>query len=141
MSQPAGVRAEFMALFLVVGAGTYLMRALPLLAALGHLGNGGRRRADGHGATGSTARASGPGAPAAAEGDFMFALRLVAPAVIAALLASSVLPAPSAPDFWRQLGVSLAALLPTAWVAARWRNLGLTVLAGVASYWALSLVS
>lgn len=141
MSEPAGVRAELVALFLAVGAGTYLMRALPLLAALGYLGKGRRRRAEGQGAGGATARASGPGAAAATEGDFMFALRLVAPAVIAALLASSVLPAPSAPDLWRQLGVSLAALVPTAWVAARRRNLGLTVLAGVASYWALSLVS
>lgn len=68
----------------------------------------------------------------------MFALRLVAPAVVAALLVNSLLPARPGPGLWRELVVALAALVPTAVSAARWQNLGLTVLVGVVAYWALS---
>lgn len=138
MSESTGVRVELLALFLAVGVGTYLMRAVPLLAALGHLGKGKRRRSEMSPAGSAAAQAHRSGA---AESNLMFALRLVAPAVIASLLVSSVLPARSAPAFGRELGVALAALVPTGWAAARWRNLGLTVLVGVASYGALTLIA
>ena len=122
MNDPLDVRAELLVLFMTVGLGTYLMRAVPLLAALRRLDAPESRR------------------PGARTSRLMFALRLVAPAVIAALLATSVLPARSVPNFWRQLAVSLAALAFTAWVAARWRHLGLTVLVGVACFWGLTLL-
>lgn len=140
MSGATHVRPELMALFLAVGLGTYLLRAVPLLGALARLAPApGRPRADGpRGRPGS--RTDNPEAGPRGEGPAMLALRLVAPAVVAALLVGSVLPPLAHPAFWEELGVSLAALIPTLWVAVRRRNLGLTVLAGVVSYWALGLL-
>lgn len=103
-------------LFLVVGAGNYLMRFLPLLFAL--------RRREGT-------------EPETTEGTL---LTLVAPAVVAALLITSVLPEASAADYGAQLARAAAALVPTLLVALRFGNLGLTVLTGVFAYGLVSLV-
>lgn len=116
------VRAGIVSAVLLVGVGTYLMRLLPLVAV---------RRAQ--------RRADAPvGSPAARWGGW---LELVGPAVIAALLATSVVPEPSDPAFWSKLGPGVAALGLTGLVANRWRNLGLTVVAGVAAYGLFSLLS
>ncbi|WP_324715835.1 AzlD domain-containing protein [Carboxydochorda subterranea] len=122
MSALAGVRPEMLALFLAAGIGTYLMRLIPLLAALGRTPAG---------ASQSPGRA----------GSVMRALSLVAPAVIGALLVSALLPARPGPGLPRETGIALVALVPTTWTALRWRHLGLTVLVGVVSYWAVALVA
>ena len=99
-------------LFLVVGVGNYLMRFLPLLIALRH-----RERTGQEAATGGL-------------------LPLVGPAVVVALLVTSLLPG----DYDAQLLVrNAAALVPTLLVALRFGNLGLTVLTGVFSYALVSL--
>lgn len=103
-------------LFLVVGLGNFLMRFLPLLLAL--------RRREG------TERDTSTGG----------LLPLVAPAVVAALLVSSLLPESSAAGYGADLARNLAALLPTLFVALRVGNLGLTVLTGVFAYALASLV-
>ena len=103
-------------LFLMVGVGNYLMRFLPLLLAL--------RRREGTG--GETA----PGG----------LLPLVAPAVVVALLVTSLLPAGSATDYAAELVRGAVALVPTLLVALRFGNLGLTVLTGIFSYALVSLV-
>ncbi|HEY8498467.1 MAG TPA: AzlD domain-containing protein [Limnochordales bacterium] len=115
------VRAEMVALFLAVGVGTYLMRAVPLWMA--------RRSLTRHG--GQPRR---PDSPQGQGEEALWALRLVTPAVIAALLVASVLPERGAPGAWAHLAASVAALVPAAWVQARWGNLGLTVLTGVVLY-------
>lgn len=109
------MRAEYVALFLVVGAGVYLTRFLPLLVVMR------REEANGDGVT-STAEPSGW-------------LRFVGPSIIAALLVTSVLPEPGA---WMELSRATLALAPTVFVAVRFRNLGLTVLIGVCCYWLIS---
>lgn len=116
------MRAEFLLLFLVVGAGNYLMRCLPLLWALRRDGVG--REEPGMDTGGSPVRL----------------LPLVGPAVVAALLVTSVLPQPSESAFWEELARSGATLAPTLVVAVRSSNLGLTVLVGVVAYWLVSLV-
>ena len=103
-------------LFLVVGVGNYLMRFLPLLIAL-------RRRER----TGQEAATGG-------------LLPLVGPAVVVALLVTSLLPGDSAPGSGADLVRSAAALLPTLFVALRFGNLGLTVLTGVFAYALVALV-
>ena len=99
-------------LFLVVGVGNYLMRFLPLLIALRH-----REGADQGIAAGGL-------------------LPLVGPAVVVALLVSSLLPGDSAAELVR----NAAALVPTLLVALRFGNLGLTVLTGVFAYALVALV-
>jgi len=118
------VRPELLALFVVVGLGNYLMRSLPLLLALRRAGHGGEPTDDAAGGKRGTAP-----------------LALVGPCVVVALLVTTVLPAAGEPGFGVQLARNLAALLPTAVVAARTRNLGLTVLVGVLAYWAFSLLA
>lgn len=101
-------------LFLVVGVGNYLMRFLPLLAAL-------RRRER----TGQEAVTGG-------------LLPLVGPAVVVALLVTSVLPAT---DYYgAQLVRNAVALVPTLLVALKFGNLGLTVLTGIFVYALVALV-
>jgi branched-subunit amino acid transport protein len=111
-------QGEILALILLVALGTYLTRALPLLAAL-------LRRGDAPG------RETKRDDPAGGTGGL---LPLVGPSVIAALLVTSLLPDPSESGFWLRLVLGVAALVPACLAAVRWRNLGLTVLAGVASY-------
>ena len=103
-------------LFLVVGVGNYLMRFLPLLIAL-------RRRER----TGQEAATGG-------------LLPLVGPAVVVALLVSSLVPGGSAASYDAQLIRNAAALVPTLLVALRFGNLGLTVLTGVFAYALAALV-
>jgi 4-azaleucine resistance transporter AzlC len=110
------VRTEFLLLFLVVGAGNYLMRFLPLLWALR------REEAQPRGA---------------ASGRLGGLLPFVGPSVVVALLVTSVLS--EARDEVAMLRIA-AALLPTLVVAVRFGNLGLTVLVGVSAYWLVSLV-
>ena len=109
------MRTELLLLFLVVGAGNYLMRFLPLLWTL--------RREEREPEDAASGRPGG-------------LLSLVGPSVVVALLVTSILPEASSGAGLIQTG---AALLPTL-VAARSGNLGLTVLVGVAAYWLTSLV-
>jgi branched-subunit amino acid transport protein len=109
-------------LFLVVGLGVYLMRFLPLLAAL-------RRR-----------ESPAPGGEDRSEGRRETVLRLAGTSIIAALLVTSLLPQPPEDGYPAHLALNLGALAPAVFVAARTGNLGLTVLAGVLSYWAISVV-
>ena len=113
------MRAEFLLLFLVVGAGIYFMRSLPLLWAL-------RRGATG-GEESRTAESSTLGG----------LLPFVGPSVVVALLVTSVLAEAGTGTGLIRTGV---ALLPTLVAAVRTRNLGLTVLVGVLAYWLVSLV-
>lgn len=117
------MRPELLALFLVVGLGNYLMRSLPLLLAL-------RRSDPGEEARNASATKRRPDP-----------LALVGPCVVVALLVTTVLPAVGEPGFAAGLARNLAALLPTAFVAARTRNLGLTVLVGVVSYGATTALA
>jgi branched-subunit amino acid transport protein len=103
-------------LFAVVGLGNYLMRFLPLLFALQR-----RERTERE----------------ASSGDL---LPLVGPAVVAALLVTSLLPESSAPGYGVELTRNLAALVPTLFVALKFGNLGLTVLTGVFAYALASVV-
>ena len=103
-------------LLLVVGAGNYLMRFLPLLVALRR-----GRTAQGEPATGGL-------------------LPLVGPAVVVALLVASLLPEGSAASGGTQLVRNALALVPTLLVALRFGNLGLTVLTGVLAYALVALV-
>ncbi len=113
------MRAEFLLLFLVVGAGIYLMRLLPLLWAL--------RRG-----------VAGEGEPGTAGGGFPGGLLpFVGPSIVVALLVTSVLPETG---YGAGLIRTGAALLPTLVVAVRSGNLGLTVLVGVSAYWLVSLI-
>lgn len=129
MNDLMSVRPELLSVFLAVGVGTYLMRAIPLLASLGHL----RKDAAAHPALHDSREP--------VHGHVLRVLRLVAPAVIAALLVGSVLPAEPGPGASRQLALALGALVATAWAAMRWRHLGLTVAVGIASYWLLALLA
>lgn len=103
-------------LVLLVAIGTYLMRLLPLWVTLGA----------------NPARTSGNKA-------FSRALALAAPAIIAALLVASVVPAK--PDATvSEMARRLVGLLVAA-VAFRWRpNLAMAVFVGVAVYAVLSLL-
>jgi branched-subunit amino acid transport protein len=112
------MRAELLLLFLVVGAGNYLMRFLPLLWAL--------RR----GTTG------GEGSETSRSGLLDGLLPFVGPSVVVALLVTSILP--EARDGTEVLRTGLA-LLPTLLAAMRSGNLGLTVLVGILAYWLVSL--
>lgn len=110
---------ELLLLFLVVGAGNYLMRFLPLLWAL-------RREA------------TGAGSETSGNGLLYGLLPFVGPSVVAALLVTSILP-----EAWHRtelLRTGLA-LLPTLCIAVRSGNLGLTVLVGVLTYWLVSLLT
>lgn len=111
------MHSELLLLFLVVGAGNYLMRFLPLLWAL--------RR-------GTTRE----GSETSRSGLLNKLLPFVGPSVVAALLVTSILP--EARDGTEVLRTGLA-LLPTLLVAGRSGNLGLTVLVGVLAYWLVSL--
>ncbi|HEY6674991.1 MAG TPA: AzlD domain-containing protein [Rubrobacteraceae bacterium] len=114
------MRSELLLLFLVVGAGNYLMRFLPLLWAL-------RRGVNSEGEPGTA-------------GSTLLSrlLPFVGPSVVAALLVASVLPqAQDGVEIFRT-GI---ALLPTLVVAVRSGNLGLTVLVGVPAYWLVSLLA
>lgn len=117
-------QAELVVLVVLVGAGTYLMRAAPLLAAL--LRRGDREQEE---------DAVSP------SGGLTGLLRLVGPSVLAALLVTSLLPDPSEPGFWPKLALNAAALLPACLAAIRWKDLGLTVLAGTVSYLLLSALT
>lgn len=103
-------------LFLVVGVGNYLMRFLPLLIALRRHESAGQE---------------------AATGEL---LSLVGPAVIVALLATSLFPGGSATGYDLELARNAAALVSTLLVALRFGNLGLTVLTGVFTYALVSLL-
>ena len=116
-------QAELVVLVMLVGAGTYLTRAAPLLAALLRYGDR-EQEEDAHDPFGGLAGV----------------LRLVGPAVVAALLVTSLLPGPSDPDFWAKLALNAAALVPACLAAVRWKNLGLTVLMGTISYLLLSVL-
>ncbi|MDQ3737467.1 MAG: AzlD domain-containing protein [Actinomycetota bacterium] len=111
------MRTELLLLFLVVGAGNYLMRFLPLLWAL---------------RSGST----GEGSETAGDRRLNRLLPFVGPSVVAALLVTSILP--ETRDGTELLRPGLA-LLPTLFIAVRSGNLGLTVLVGVLAYWLVSL--
>lgn len=111
------MRVEILLLFLVVGAGNYLMRFLPLLWALRRGETEQREPND------------------AVNGESGGLLPFVGPSVVVALLVTSVLPGNGA-----ELVRTGVALLPTLVVAVRSGNLGLTVLIGVAAYWFVSLV-
>ena len=111
------MRPELLLLFLLAGAGNYLMRFLPLLWAL--------RRRDAEPGDEVNGRLGG-------------LLSFVGPSVVAALLVTSVLS--EAGDGAVGLIRTGIALLPTVIVAVRSGNLGLTVLVGVTAYWLVSLV-
>ena len=111
------MRPELLLLFLVVGAGNYLMRFLPLLWAL--------RR--------GTAR---EGSETSRSGPLDGLLPFVGPSVVVALLVILVLPEARGGTEVLRTGI---ALLPTLLVATRSGNLGLTVLVGVLAYWLVSL--
>ena len=111
------MRTELLLLFLVVGAGNYLMRFLPLLWAL---------------RSGST----GEGSETSGGGLLNGLLPFVGPSVVAALLVASILP--ETRDGTELLRTGLA-LLPTLFIAVRSGNLGLTVLVGVLACWLVSL--
>jgi branched-subunit amino acid transport protein len=113
------MRVELVLLFLVVGAGVYATRLLPLLAALR------RERTNGEGP-----------AKESSEGALRRLLGYVGPSVIAALLVSSLLSQWEASD----LRVIAIALALTGLVAFWLKNLGLTVLVGVLAYWLASLL-
>lgn len=106
-------------LLVVVGLGTYLMRALPLLTAL--------RREQPRERQQRTITDE--------------ALSLIGPSVIAALLVTSLLPAPQEEGFWSALALAIVAAVPAYMVARRTGSLGLTVIAGVACYWLLTLAA
>ncbi len=114
------MRPELLLLFLIVGAGNYLMRFLPLLWMLR------RRETESGGGAGAGARVETAGG----------LLTFVGPSIVAALLITSVL---SGIDNGTGLVRAGIALLPTVIVAVRSGNLGLTVLVGVAAYWLTSL--
>ena len=111
------MQSELLLLLLVVGAGNYLMRFLPLLWVL-------RREM------------TGEGSEMSGSGLLDGLLPFVGPSVVAALLVTSVLP--EARDGMEVLRTGLA-LLPTLLVAVRSGNLGLTVLVGILAYWLVSL--
>ncbi|MDP9454693.1 MAG: hypothetical protein CYG60_13730 [Actinobacteria bacterium] len=102
-------------LFLVAGVGIYLMRFLPLLVALRR-----RERTGQEDSTGSL-------------------LPLVGPAVVVALLVTSLFPGGSTTGHSAELVRNAAALVPTVLVALRFGNLGLTVLTGIFAYALVSL--
>ena len=110
------MRSELLLLFLVVGAGNYLMRFLPLFWAL--------RRGEARSDDAPGRGLSGP-------------LPFVGPSVVVALLATSLLPETGTGAALLRTGL---ALLPTLAVAVRSNNLGLTVLVGVVAYWLVSLM-
>lgn len=110
------MRPEFMLLFLLVGAGNYLMRFLPLLWML--------RRRDAESGDEGIGKSGG-------------LLSFVGPSVVVALLVTSILSEAGNGTGFVRTGI---ALLPTVIVAVRSGNLGLTVLVGVAAYWTVSLV-
>jgi branched-subunit amino acid transport protein len=103
-------------LFLLVGAGNYLMRFLPLLWTL-------RRRDAGSGDE--------------VTGKLGGLLSLVGPSVVAALLVTSVFAEAGNAAGLVRTGIALS---PTVIVAVRFGNLGLTVLVGVVAYWLASLM-
>ena len=108
------MRAEFLLLFLVVGAGNYLMRFVPLLWAL--------RQAE----------------PSDTVSWWIVRLLpFVGPSVVVALLVTSILSEPHSGTELIRVG---AVLLPTLVAAVRTGNLGLTVLVGVSAYWLVSLL-
>lgn len=115
------MRPEFLMLFLIVGAGNYLMRFLPLLWMLRRRGteSGGGLRV---------------GAGAETAGGL---LTFVGPSIVAALLVTSVLAEIDNGTGLVRAGIALS---PTVIVAVRFGNLGLTVLVGVAAYWLASLL-
>lgn len=115
------MRVEYLTLFLVVGAGVYLTRFLPLLLAM--------RREETNG---------GEEAESSIESDGW--LRFVGPSIIAALLVTSLLPQPGQ-EGWTDFTYSVLALVPTVLVAVRFRDLGLTVLVGIVAYWLISLAT
>ena len=110
------VRGELLWLFVVVGVGTYLMRAVPLLMA---------RR------SGTAAQLPVSSRGREEAGGALVWFRLVAPAIVASLLVGTLLPPHPAPGGWQQHMASWVALVASAWAQARWGNLGLTVLSGV----------
>lgn len=110
---PAGL----VVLIVLVGVGTYLMRATPLLAALLRYAEPEREENAGSSSNGLAGL-----------------LSLVGPAVIAALLVTSLIPDPATLGFLRNLVLNAVALVPAVVVAIRWKNPGLTVLIGVVSY-------
>ena len=109
------MRVEALLLFLVVGAGNYLMRFLPLFWAL-RRGEARSDDAPGRGLSGL--------------------LPFVGSSVVVALLVTSILPE----TFEAGSARTGLALLPTLVIAVRSGNLGLTVLVGVAAYWLVSLL-
>lgn len=113
------MRLDLFLLFLLVGAGNYLMRAVPLLLAL---------------------RRTKPEEQDTVEsGTSGVLLPLVGPSVVMALLVTSVLP--EASGFGAESVRYAVALLLTLVVAVKYGNLGLTVLAGVLAYGLISLLT
>ncbi|MDP8925506.1 MAG: AzlD domain-containing protein [Actinomycetota bacterium] len=113
------MRVEVLLLFLVVGAGNYLMRFLPLFWALRR----GEARSDD-----------------APDRGLSGLLAFVGPSVIVALLVTSILPETFESGYGAESARTGLALLPTLVIAVRSGNLGLTVLVGVAAYWLVSLL-
>lgn len=113
------MRLDLLLLFLLAGAGNYLMRSVPLLLAL--------RR--------TTSEEPGT----ATSGTSGVLLSLVGPSVVAALLVTSVLPEASGSG--AELARYAVALLITLIIAIRYGNLGLTVLTGVLAYGLISLLT
>lgn len=107
---------------LLIGLGTYLMRAVPLLIAISM---GRRERTGVSGQRGNRIVST--------------SLSLVGPAIISALLALSLVPAGPASNFVEHLIRNVIAAAIVCVVAARWRHVGLTVLTGIVSYWLVSL--
>jgi len=113
------MRLDLLLLFLLAGAGNYLMRAVPLLLAL-------RRTTPDEQETTAGTTLGGP-------------LPLVGPSVVAALLVTSVLPEVSGSA--AELARYAVALLITLVVAVKYDNLGLTVIAGILVYGLISLLT
>lgn len=117
------IRPEILALCVVIGLATYLIRFIPFLMAL-RLGN----REDG----------DTQSSPTNSKGFLV--LELVGPSIVAALLGTSIVPQPGEAEFGPQLLRGLLALAPALISAVLWKNLGLTVSVGIVAYWLVTIL-